>query len=60
MLNGYEELESGPMRKACRLGQVWLIEPAGLDDLFRAEGKWQDAARELHEARERLRAAGLG
>lgn len=60
LLRGFERLESGPMRRACLLGQFWLAEPAVVQDLIDVETKWTNAVREANELRERLAALNGG
>ncbi len=60
VLGGYEETPGGPVARARRCWQVWLVEPAAIEDLIRTGYRLEDAMRALHKAQERLKAAGLG
>ena len=55
VLHGFEQLEAGPMRKPCRVGQTWLAEPVAVQDLIDVETKWSNAVREAKELREQVR-----
>jgi hypothetical protein len=52
-LAGYERVMTGVMREEVVLGQAWLITPAPLEDLRKAELEWS----RLAELVEQLRAA---
>ena len=54
MLIGVERISAGPLQREYAVGQTWIVEPAIVQDTIDAETKWQAAAREAAELRERL------
>ena len=43
-LAGYERMTSGALQQEYFLGQSWLVTPAPLEDLRKAEGEWAKLA----------------
>jgi hypothetical protein len=48
-LTGHERINAGPLQQETLLGQSWLVAPASLEDLRRAENEWQRLAQLLHQ-----------
>ena len=46
-LAGYERVQSGALQQEYTLGQSWLVTPAPLEDLRKAEAEWARLAQML-------------
>jgi hypothetical protein len=57
VLTGFEKIEAGPLRRECLVGQVWLAEPAAMQDLIDVEAKWATALTELERFRQATKTA---
>ena len=49
-LAGYERITAGPLQQQTLLGQSWIITPAVIADLHRAENEWQRLAQLLAQS----------
>jgi hypothetical protein len=52
-LAGFERVASGALQHECTVGQSWVVTPAPLEDLRKAENEWARLAQVLHELQER-------
>jgi hypothetical protein len=50
-LTGHERISAGPLQEETLLGQSWIVAPAPLEDLRRAENEWQRLAELVDELR---------
>jgi hypothetical protein len=53
MLAGYERVTSGALQQEYFLGQSWVVTPAPLEDLRKAEDEWARLAKLLAEVKSR-------
>jgi hypothetical protein len=56
VLSGFERIQAGPLAREHAVGQSWLIEPAPVEDLIKAETQVNKLSGEAHELKQQLRA----